>query len=224
MDKKKAAAIYMSRVIGERVIGLGLFLWGAKGVFGVHAAIYFGAYFGAALLSAVYLRRHGDTLTARANLNRDTPVWDKLILTGFWLVGYFIVYYVAGRTAAAGASLWLSLAGAVLYLLSTWLTDAAIAGNPFAESTARLQTDRGQRVISAGPYRYIRHPMYAAILLWCVCVVLCFPAFGTGVCSAVVAGLILTRTALEDRMLQNGLPGYKEYASRTKYRVLPGIW
>jgi protein-S-isoprenylcysteine O-methyltransferase Ste14 len=57
-----------------------------------------------------------------------------------------------------------------------------------------------------------------------VCVVLCFPTVGVAVCSAAVAVLIVTRTALEDRMLQNGLPGYKEYAARTKYRVIPGIW
>ena len=224
MDRRKAAVVYMSRVIGERIIGLALFLWGAGRVMPVHAGVYFAVYFGAAALSALYLRRHGDTLTARANPSRDTPVWDKLILTAFWLVGYFVIYYVAGRTAAQGGRLWLSLVGGALYLLSTWLTDAAIASNPFAESTARLQPERGQSVTTAGPYRYIRHPMYAAILLWCVCVVLCFPTVGVALCSAAVAVLIITRTALEDRMLQNGLPGYKEYAARTKYRVIPGIW
>ncbi len=224
MDRKKAAIVYISRVIGERVIGLVLFLWGAGWVMPLHAAVYFAAYFGAVLLSAGYLRRHGDTLTARANPSRATPVWDKLILTAFWLTGYFVIYYVAGDTAAQGGSLWLSLAGAVLYLLSTLLTDAAIAGNPFAESTARLQPERGQTVASAGPYRYIRHPMYAAILLWCIAVVLSFPVAGVAVCSGIVALLIVTRTALEDRMLQNGLAGYKEYCTRTKYRVFPGIW
>ena len=224
MNRKKAAIVYMSRVIGERIIGLALFLWGAGRVMPVHAGVYFAVYFGAAALSAVYLRRHGDTLTARANPSQNTPVWDKLILTAFWLVGYFVIYYAAGRTVTQGGSLWLSLAGAVLYLLSTWLTDAAIASNPFAESTARLQPERGQTVTETGPYKYIRHPMYAAILLWCIAVVLSFPTGGVAVCSGSVAVLIFTRTALEDRMLQNGLPGYKAYAARTKYRVVPGIW
>ena len=218
---KKAAVIYISRVAGERIIGLALFLWGAGGVFSAPAAVYFAVYFGAVLLSAVYLRRHGDTLKARANVSRDTPTWDKLILTGFWLTGYFVIYYVAGRTAG---SLWLSMAGAALYLASTLLTDAALASNPFAESTARLQTERGQRVMTAGPYRFIRHPMYTAILLWCVCVVLCFPTAGVAVCSGIAAALILLRTALEDRMLRNGLEGYCAYAEKTRWRVLPGIW
>ena len=221
---KKAAVIYISRVAGERIIGLALFLWGAGGVFSAPAAVYFAVYFGAVLLSAVYLRRHGDTLKARANVSRDTPTWDKLILTGFWLTGYFIIYYVAGRTAGQSGSLWLSMAGAALYLASTLLTDAALASNPFAESTARLQTERGQRVMTAGPYRFIRHPMYAAILLWCVCVVLCFPTAGVAVCSGIAATLILLRTALEDRMLRNGLEGYRAYAEKTRWRVLPGIW
>ena len=130
MSGKKAAVIYISRVLGERVIGLLLFLWGSGRVLPAHAAVYFAVYFGAAALSAVYLRHHGETLKARANVSRDTPTWDKLILTAFWLTGYFIIYYAAGRTAAQGGSLWLSIAGGVLYLLSTLLTDAALAGNP----------------------------------------------------------------------------------------------
>lgn len=224
MSGKKAAVIYISRVLGERVIGLLLFLWGSGRVLPAHAAVYFAVYFGAAALSAVYLRHHGETLKARANVSRDTPLWDKLILTAFWLTGYFIIYYAAGRTAAQGGSLWLSIAGGVLYLLSTLLTDAALAGNPFAESTARLQPERGQQVATGGPYRFVRHPMYAAILLWCVCIVLCFPTGPVAACSGLAAVLIVLRTALEDRMLCDGLPGYRAYAEKTRWRLVPGLW
>jgi protein-S-isoprenylcysteine O-methyltransferase Ste14 len=98
----------------------------------------------------------------------------------------------------------------------------AEAVNRFAEPSVRIQP--GQRVVDNGPYAIVRHPMYVAA----------FPFFlGTalalGSCwaliPAVLASLILiVRTALEDRVLHNELPGYKEYAGRVRYRLIPRVW
>jgi protein-S-isoprenylcysteine O-methyltransferase Ste14 len=97
--------------------------------------------------------------------------------------------------------------------------------NRFFSSVARIQSDRGQYVITTGPYAFIRHPGYLAgfaIVLtsgialgsWLSVVVLVLPC---------VPGLVV-RAATEDRMLQAELPGYRDYAARVRWRVLPGIW
>jgi protein-S-isoprenylcysteine O-methyltransferase Ste14 len=120
---------------------------------------------------------------------------------------------------------WLQATGLIVtaaaYALALW----AMRVNRFFSSVARIQSDRGQHVISSGPYAVIRHPGYLAgfaIILasglaldsWLAEAVLVIPC---------VPGLML-RAVTEDRMLQAELPGYRDYASRVRWRVLPGIW
>jgi protein-S-isoprenylcysteine O-methyltransferase Ste14 len=79
-------------------------------------------------------------------------------------------------------------------------------------------------VADSGPYRYVRHPGYVSVILTFIGLPL---ALGTW--AALIPGLIgvvlyVVRTALEDRTLQAELPGYAEFAQRTRFRLLPGIW
>jgi protein-S-isoprenylcysteine O-methyltransferase Ste14 len=221
---KKAVLIYALRLTLERAIGLLLFLAGTGGSIEGRGILWFAVYFAVMAGSMIFLIRHGDLLKARSNPSRDTPLWDKLILTLFWLLAYFAVYYVSGKAGGDGAVTWLTAAGIVLYLLSSLLTDRALTVNPFAESTARIQQERGQTAVDKGPYGVIRHPMYAAILLWCVGIVLVFPVWPTAIVSAVTAVLIVVRTALEDGMLRRDLEGYEAYAKRTRWRLIPFVW
>ena len=88
----------------------------------------------------------------------------------------------------------------------------------------RIQTDRGHTVCTSGPYRIVRHPMYAAIIP----IVLATPPVLGSLYGLIPAGLIgvlfVVRTALEDRTLRAELPGYEEYTARTRWRLLPGLW
>jgi len=120
---------------------------------------------------------------------------------------------------------WLQ-AAALIVIAATWvLTLWAMRVNRFFSSVARIQSDRGQYVITTGPYAFVRHPGYLAgfamiiasglaLGSWLSVVVLLIPA---------VPGLIV-RAVREDRMLQAELPGYRDYAARVRWRVLPGIW
>jgi protein-S-isoprenylcysteine O-methyltransferase Ste14 len=96
--------------------------------------------------------------------------------------------------------------------------------NRFFSGTVRLQPERGQRVVSSGPYRWIRHPGYAGGLL----VYLATPIFLDSIWACLPAilltALLVLRTALEDRFLQDELAGYREYAGRVRYRLVPGVW
>lgn len=222
---RKKALRYAGVVLIQRALGLLCYLLGARFALSFRAGTYFIVYFAVAIVSmAASLRFAPETLAARGR-GGDSPRWDKLLLGVYWLLAFFGVYLVAGLEAAsarpAGAAFWVGLS---LVLLSSALALWAALVNRFLESGARLQTDRGQTVCEDGPYRFVRHPTYAAILLWCVGVSLVFGTPLVCVTSAVIAAVIALRTAKEDAMLRSGLAGYENYASRTKYRLIPYLW
>jgi len=96
--------------------------------------------------------------------------------------------------------------------------------NAFLSSRVRIQADRGHAVVAAGPYRYIRHPMYLGMICYDVSLPLLLGSWwGLAVTVAMVVAVIV-RTALEDRTLQRELPGYGEYARQVRYRLFPGVW
>jgi protein-S-isoprenylcysteine O-methyltransferase Ste14 len=100
----------------------------------------------------------------------------------------------------------------------------AMAVNLFFSTALRLQTDRGHRLIRSGPYRYVRHPGYLAMLL----VMLSTPfALGSKLAllpATMYGALILFRAMREDRFLLRNLPDYADYTEEAPYRVIPGVW
>jgi protein-S-isoprenylcysteine O-methyltransferase Ste14 len=114
--------------------------------------------------------------------------------------------------------------GVVLALAGGGLTIWALAENAFFEPSVRLQSDRGQRVCSTGPYRFVRHPGYVGAMLVGFCVA---PVVGSRwalIPAAVQACALIVRTRYEDRMLHESLEGYADYARETRYRLFPGVW
>lgn len=96
--------------------------------------------------------------------------------------------------------------------------------NTYFEATVRIQNDRDHKVITAGPYKMVRHPGYVGAILWIVATPLIIGSV-VGFVPVGIAGLVLiVRTWLEDKTLQSELNGYVEYAQRVKYRLFPGIW
>ncbi len=111
----------------------------------------------------------------------------------------------------------LAVGGSVLVMLS-------VRANRFFMPAIRIQADRGHTLVTGGPYRFVRHPGYAGMIMLTT-----FGGLMTGSWLALLAGLIpatlfISRTADEDRFLQAQLPGYPEFAARTRYRIIPGVW
>jgi protein-S-isoprenylcysteine O-methyltransferase Ste14 len=96
--------------------------------------------------------------------------------------------------------------------------------NRFFSAAMRIQRDRGHVVITSGPYRWVRHPGYAAFILGSLCSGLALGSWWSLVPPVLVAARFLRRAAQEDRMLQQELEGYREYAAKVRYRLLPGVW
>lgn len=223
---KKRAVLYVVRVSVQHALGLAFYLVGAGGRLVLRALIYFGMYFIVTAVSmAVMLRHNPETLAERGKTNTNSPPWDKILLGVYWLLAFFVVYLVAGLEAlnapAIGWAFWL---GMLLMLVSSALSLYALTVNTFLESTARVQTDRGQTVYRAGPYRVVRHPTYAAVLLFSAALPLVFGTPLVGGSAVIIAAVIVVRTVKEDKMLLDSLAGYAEYAAETRYRLVPFLW
>jgi protein-S-isoprenylcysteine O-methyltransferase Ste14 len=106
------------------------------------------------------------------------------------------------------------------YAFAAW----ALIENRFFSSVVRIQADRGHVVCDSGPYRMVRHPGYAGSIPPLVGMVLALSSMWTLIPAAVALIIAVIRTALEDRTLQDELPGYRDYAGRVRYRLIPGIY
>jgi protein-S-isoprenylcysteine O-methyltransferase Ste14 len=184
---------------------------------------------GFAISRVLAARRHPDLIAERAHSMQQENVkpWDKTIMaayTAFLLLTPVVAGLDAGRfrwsavplAAKLLAWLGLALAGALIF----W----AITTNTYLSHMARIQDDRGQVVVTAGPYRYVRHPMYLGVILLFVCIPVALGSWWALLPGIAIGALFVLRTAKEDRMLWEELPGYREYARHVQYRLVPGIW
>lgn len=150
---------------------------------------------------------------------------------GYWLstLLFIVVLAVAGLDRGRlhwsdSVPVWLRGVGLLLFALGWVPVIWAMRVNRFFSSAVRIQFDRGQRVISDGPYRFVRHPGYTAAL---VVILANGVALGSWLAAAIGwlgVPILLWRTVKEDRLLRAELPGYAEYAARVKWRLLPGVW
>ena len=164
---------------------------------------------------------------ARSGFQEGTQRWDFALLSVL-LPTMAAILPVAGLDASRFG--WSHPPQQLVYLgygflvvaitVQTW----AQAVNPFFEQGARIQSDRNQRAIESGPYGFIRHPGYASAFFLLSGASLALGSYWGLVPTVVASALLVVRTSLEDRMLQKGLPGYLDYARRTRYRLLPFVW
>ena len=126
------------------------------------------------------------------------------------------------RFGGTSMPLALHATGLALVAIALGLSVWVLATNAFASRVVRLQ--EGQHVISSGPYRFVRHPMYSGTVLAWVGTALALGSWWMLVPATAGIALFVWRTQHEDATLQEKLPGYAEYAQQTRYRLAPGIW
>jgi protein-S-isoprenylcysteine O-methyltransferase Ste14 len=129
-----------------------------------------------------------------------------------------------GRFRWSQAPLWAELAGFAMLggyvALSVWTASS----NPFLSATAHVQEDRGHHVVESGPYRFIRHPMYSGLCLLGLGIPLALGSWWALIPGGLFALTFVYRTGQEDRFLKANLPGYEDYAAKTRSRLIPGVW
>lgn len=151
---------------------------------------------------------------------RLIQIWAVVVLLALIVVsaldgGRFRWSTVPPAARLAG---WLVLAG--YFALNLWV----LAHNAYLSAVVRIQAERGHTVVTTGPYRIIRHPMYAGLCLLAAGLPLALGSAWGLIPGALLAVTFVLRTQQEDRFLAAHLPGYREYAQQTRYRLLPGVW
>jgi protein-S-isoprenylcysteine O-methyltransferase Ste14 len=116
------------------------------------------------------------------------------------------------------------VAGLVLFAIGLGLLTWSMLVNSFFSTSVRIQDDRGQRVISAGPYGLVRHPGYAGGILALFASALALNSLLAVIPAVIFLVVLVYRTAIEDRMLRGELAGYADYAGKVRFRLMPGIW
>ena len=148
-----------------------------------------------------------------------------MFAAGVFPMGSWVVASLDRRFGWTGAlPVGVHLAGLAVTLLGYGVFLWALRSNAFFAEGVRIQTERGHRVATQGPYRRVRHPGYAGAILSIVATPLLLGSPWALIPAAIACALYVVRTRLEDATLIDELPGYREYAQQVPYRLLPGIW
>jgi len=206
-------------------------LFGAAGTIRWPAGwAYIFIFFVGAVWITLLLARHDPALLAerlKSPFQRGQPFWDKILILPMMIAwcGWLVLMGLdAVRFRWSVMPVWLQCVGGALIVLSFSMIARVFRENPFLTAVVRIQSERGHRVISTGPYATVRHPLYAAMLIYLPANALLLGSWYGLAASFVLSGGIVFRTAMEDGELQRALEGYTEYAARVRYRLIPFVW
>jgi protein-S-isoprenylcysteine O-methyltransferase Ste14 len=159
-------------------------------------------------------------------MQSNQPLADKIFMLAFGLVAlsWFLVIGFDERMHASHVPTALQAMGLAMLLGSAGFIMWVMHENSFAAPVVKLQTERDHRVVSTGPYAWVRHPMYSGSVLFFAGAPLVLGSWWGVAMLPVFTALFAIRTRIEERALIAGLPGYADYAARVRYRLLPGLW
>jgi protein-S-isoprenylcysteine O-methyltransferase Ste14 len=224
----------VARLIVQTVVWFGIMgavLFASAGTFVWPAAwIYLAIMLALSLVTGLLLAWHDPALLKErlgALIQKDQPMADKVLLSVLllFLFGAFAFMALdAARFKWSAVPPWAQAAGALLLVLSIGFNYRVLRENSFAAPVVKVQSERGQRVITTGPYRYVRHPLYSGSLLFVAGTSLLLGSWWGLVMVLVLAVLLCIRIGIEEKTLRSGLQGYDDYAQRVRYRLIPLVW
>ncbi len=194
----------------------------------IWAWAYLGIYLAVVVANMlILLPRDPELIAERGETKEGTKSWDKALS---WIVGVPMMasLVVAGLDERFAwppqFAVMVNLIGLVLTALGNGLFSWAMISNAFFSKLVRVQGERGHAVATGGPYRFVRHPGYVGMIVQLLAVCLLLGSLWALVPAVLAAAGFVVRTALEDKTLQAELDGYRDYAAKVRYRLLPGVW
>lgn len=231
-DSRRAGlAVRMVIVTTADFVVLSAVLFAGAGTLDWPAAwVYLAVMFFPGTVVAAILLRHDPGLVAermrwpvQAGQSRADRLWVATFGVLF-LVWLPLMGLDAVRFAWSHVPVWVQVAGGILAVAGLCVAWGALWFNSYASTAVRLQPERGQHVVSGGPYAYVRHPMYSGALMFLIGSPLLLGSW-LGLAFAVLMSVVLAvRAVLEERTLAAGLEGYADYMRRVRHRLVPGVW
>lgn len=227
MNKKVITLYILDQILSVAAMGVALFWsagridwWAAWAAIGVWL-IFFTA------TDILLLRYNPGLMAERLAPPKGAKTWDRVIMSIFRLTT-LVRYILAGLDQRYGWTIGFTivaqLTGLCVCVLGYALLAWAMTTNAFFSQIVRIQSERGQAVVTSGPYRYVRHPAYVGMIFFELAMPALLASWPAFIASGLCAILLILRTVLEDRTLLAELTGYGDYARQVRYRLLPGIW
>jgi protein-S-isoprenylcysteine O-methyltransferase Ste14 len=218
------------------VIRMGMFavalLWPAGTCDWWEAWVVIGIWFMFGVVMISYLVSHDpDLLAERMRLlpfHKDQKPWDRVIMLLFLIAG-FSLYMVPGFDVvrygwSEPLPLWLRVTAMLVHIPCFVALGWIMHENSYLSQVVKIDNERGHKVITTGPYSFVRHPMYTVIIVLLTAVPVALGSRYALLVAGFLMVLLVVRTWYEDRTLHAELEGYPEYARKTRYKLVPGVW
>jgi len=182
------------------------------------------------IVLGIWLGKHDPELLKermRSPIQKEQSAQDKIVtsLLLLFFFGWFAFMALdAIRFKWSTVPAWLQIPGAVGVFIACYIGYLTLRENTFAALVVKVQKEREQKVISTGPYRYVRHPMYAGMIFYVLGAPLLLGSWWGLLWGCGLLGLFSIRILIEEGTLRKGLPGYEDYAAQVRYRLVPGVW
>lgn len=168
-----------------------------------------------------------ELISERGMKKENVEKGDKLI-SGLIMFGCLALYTASGTDIrfqlTPEFAPWIHMAGLIIFILANVLLSWAVLSNMYFSTAVRIQLNRDHKVSAGGPYRFMRHPGYLGMIIYNLFTPVILGSVWALIPAVFIVIMFVVRTAFEDNMLKNKLEGYKEYAEKVKYRLIPGIW
>lgn len=215
--------IFLLFPLGIIVMGLMLFLPSGSLNFW-QAWVFMATLFVPVIFVVSYFLKHDPALLERRMQFKEKEVRQKLIIKIASLL-FFTGILIPGfdyRYGWSDVPVWLVILSDVVIFLGYAIVFLVFRENSYTSRIVAVQ--KGQKVITTGPYSVVRHPMYVGVILMYLFMPLALGSYWAMIFFIPAIALIITRTLDEERVLLKGLKGYKEYTKKVRYRLIPGVW
>ena len=223
--------LWLRSVVRNLLFAVAL-MWSAGTIRWIEAWVIIGLWsiFGFAM--TVYLmHRDPELLAERLKLvpiQKEQKTWDKLLMLMFFIfgIGLYIIpgFDVMRYGWSEPLPTWIEVIAMLVhfpcFVFLTWV----LRENTYLSQVVKIDEERGHSVITTGPYALVRHPMYTAVIILLFAFPLALGSRYSLLLSMILTVLLVVRTYYEDKTLHEELEGYPEYAKKTPYRLLPGVW
>ena len=171
----------------------------------------------------IMMKKSPELLRKRLNeKEEETEHKTVIMLSGIMFLAAFVVAGLNFRFGWIVLQEWVSYAGAIIFLAAYALYAEVLRENAYLSRTVEVQQD--QKVIDTGLYGVVRHPMYMSTLLLFLAMPLVLGSIISFVITLAYIPIIAKRIGNEEKVLEDGLPGYAEYKNKVKRKVVPFIW